>query len=175
MFMEKIKRLLEREKDIIIARFLLGLSLRQIGKECGVSRERIRQICHRTLDKMDLWFPELHWARRRLVGFDIRDLLFLSKELARKNREINTLFPKADYLQALREDVWNMIIRYCSGSPILYSECEIQKQLYLLIQQYEKKKGTWEELLDIIQKKIKEFFVKRDEEYYKRLNQYKEK
>jgi len=49
---ELLTSLDSREKDILIARYVLRESLRDIGKSYGVSRERIRQIAQRTIDKI---------------------------------------------------------------------------------------------------------------------------
>ncbi len=66
--MDRIKQLPDREREIIQLRYGIGiterpLTLREIGREIGLSRERVRQLEHQAIDRMRSWF-ELPRDRR---------------------------------------------------------------------------------------------------------------
>ena len=54
---DEIDKLPEREADIVRMRFAIGeiespMTLREIGKQLGISRERVRQLEHKALDRL---------------------------------------------------------------------------------------------------------------------------
>ena len=59
--MDRIEQLPEREREIIRLRYGIGvterpLTLREIGREIGLSRERVRQLEHQAIDRLRSWF-----------------------------------------------------------------------------------------------------------------------
>ena len=64
-------RLTDLERDVLIKRFgLYGTSempLHAIGLQCGVSRERVRQIADRAIRKLKFWYNEQQQAVRQEV------------------------------------------------------------------------------------------------------------
>lgn len=53
-----LDKLTEREKDIFVMRIVDEMTLEEIGKEYGVTRERIRQIECKAQRKMRYWVRE---------------------------------------------------------------------------------------------------------------------
>ncbi|MDJ0974252.1 MAG: sigma-70 family RNA polymerase sigma factor [Planctomycetota bacterium] len=58
---DRIDQLPERERDIIRLRYGIGaverpLTLREIGREIGLSRERVRQLEHQAINRLRTWF-----------------------------------------------------------------------------------------------------------------------
>lgn len=53
-----LDRLTEKEQDIMVMRFVDEMTLEEVGKEYGVTRERIRQIENKAIRKMIYWTRE---------------------------------------------------------------------------------------------------------------------
>ena len=71
-----LAQLTPREQRVLRLRFGIGedrgMSLEEIGRETGVSRERVRQIVLKTLVKLRRWTPGLHRPPTEPPGYDGR-------------------------------------------------------------------------------------------------------
>lgn len=166
MLMDRIISLNPRMKDILIARLLCGLNMREVGKHYGVSRERIRQVLEKSRDEIDLSYPDIFWGRRRFFsGFCVEELFSLSRELFRKEQDLKLIFGDVAFLKTSRRKVWDMIIDYYGGNFDLYKNDQLIKQIYGLIDQYDRWRGyRIEKVASAVKQKIKRFF---DQEYPK--------
>lgn len=54
-----LAKLSERERFVIEKRFLEDLTLQELAKLLGVTRERVRQICEKALNKLRFWLRNL--------------------------------------------------------------------------------------------------------------------
>jgi len=57
--LDAVMGLPEKDRDVLVKRFHLGLSLDEIGQEMGISRERVRQIEARGLNRIRPLFKEV--------------------------------------------------------------------------------------------------------------------
>lgn len=104
------KRLTPREEDIIDMRFRQEKTLQEVGKECGVTRERIRQLENRALRKLRIQKNEFYNSEEKLYLLDKeKEEEIIEETKKRMNRKYVLEYIKENLDDELLDEI-NLII-----------------------------------------------------------------